>query len=168
MGDQVVVRKQLTLFVTEDMAKVIENVRRQYNPFQYDLIKSHVTLCREDELDQLDKVLNNIDKIKNFNCTLTFGKPVRVENGKGVLLPAIGDLSSFHLLRKEALKDIIEKPRLSNPHITLLHPRNGTCTNEIFEDILNLDFPSSICFDNIHLIEQCNGGTWQSLHRWTM
>lgn len=168
MDELMAVRKQLTLFVPEEVAMAIENVRQQYNPAQYQLIKSHVTLCREDELFDLATVKKNLLQLMSINCTIAFGKPLRFDDGKGLMLPALDDASDFQTLRALVLKDCIELPRMSMPHITLIHPRNGSCTDEIFEIAQKLDFPSSIRFDNIHLIEQCNGGKWQSLHRWPM
>ena len=37
-------RKQLTLFLDEDKAQSIESIRQRFNPKQYKLIKSHITL----------------------------------------------------------------------------------------------------------------------------
>ena len=48
-------------------------------------------------------------------------------------------------------------------HITLMHPRNSICTDEIFKNIQETDLPSSLTFDNISLIEQVDGGEWQTL-----
>ena len=41
-------RIQLTLFIEENEAETIEQIRKEFNPEQYELIKAHVTLCRED------------------------------------------------------------------------------------------------------------------------
>jgi hypothetical protein len=58
-------RIQLTLFAEENKSGVIEKIREAFNPQQYELIKAHVTLCREDELEQLDKVLANLETLHN-------------------------------------------------------------------------------------------------------
>ncbi|NMR33228.1 hypothetical protein HIO71_03290 [Chryseobacterium aquaticum] len=46
-------RRQLTLFLDDHYSTEIETIRRKYNPVQYKSIKSHVTLCREDELENM-------------------------------------------------------------------------------------------------------------------
>ena len=54
-----VVRRQLTLFLTEQN-QIIEEIRATYNPKQFELIKAHVTLCREDEIeDNLEEIIRN-------------------------------------------------------------------------------------------------------------
>ena len=47
-------RRQLTLFVKKEDAETIEQIRQAFNPRQFELIKSHVTLCREDEIQNLE------------------------------------------------------------------------------------------------------------------
>ena len=44
-------RKQLTLFLEASEAESIERIRKEFNPKQFALIKSHITLCREDEIE---------------------------------------------------------------------------------------------------------------------
>lgn len=157
-------RKQLTLFLNEEESKMIEEVRKNYNFEQYTLIKSHITLCREDELENLDTILKNLEKIKNLYLSLNFQKPVRFgDDEKGVFLPAEHPNEGFIDLRKKILKNVIENPRLSEPHITLIHPRNGICTDEIFAEITKIAFPTKFSFQKIHLIEQKNGEKWEVL-----
>lgn len=38
------------LFIEDEEAEEIEKIRKTFNPEQYALIKSPITLCREDEL----------------------------------------------------------------------------------------------------------------------
>ena len=52
------IRRQLTLFVEQKDAETIEKVRQEFNPKQFELIKSHVTLCREDEIQNLEQVIS--------------------------------------------------------------------------------------------------------------
>lgn len=56
-------RIQLTLFIDEDESAPIEKIRKEFNPGQYALIKSHVILCREDELEQIENVLLNLERL---------------------------------------------------------------------------------------------------------
>lgn len=156
-------RIQLTLFIDPAEAAGIENIRKQFNPLQYDLIPAHVTLCREDELEQLEKVLHNLNVLHHAGVTVHFGKPVRFAAGKGVLIPALQNNESFQQLRAAVLKGIIAKPHKHEPHITLVHPRNATCTDEIFEQIQDSVLPKSITFKSVSLIEQEAGKQWQVL-----
>jgi 2'-5' RNA ligase superfamily len=154
-------RIQLTLFVSENDSLQIEKIRQQFNPVQYVLIKSHVTLCREEELEQLDKVIANLEKLEHEAITIEFGNAVRFANGAGVLLPAIGSRESFYKLRQHILQGIIDKPGIPDPHITLMHPRNSLCTDDIFEQVKNCNPPAKLTFTTISLIEQEPGMKWQ-------
>jgi 2'-5' RNA ligase len=151
---------QLTLFVDEYESRAIEDIRRQFNPEQYQLIKSHVTLCREDELGLFEKLMANLSALKCPPVSIDFGSVVRFSDGKGVLLPGAGNNEPFHQLRKIVLQGISEKPRNHEPHITLLHPRNATCTDELFEQIKTKKLPGKLVFNTISVIEQEAGEKW--------
>ena len=156
-------RTQITLFVEENDAKAIEQVRKKFNPEQYELIKAHVTLCREDELEQIEKVMLNLTNLDAGYVMIDFGKPVRFSDGKGVLIPAVGDNEQLQRLREKILKGVTENPRKHEPHITLMHPRNSTCTDEIFSQIEKMEFSQRIEFKKISLIEQEIGKKWNVL-----
>jgi 2'-5' RNA ligase superfamily len=153
-------RTQLTLFINEKDAKIIEKIRQKFNPKQYELIKSHVTLCREDELENIEQILYNLTHLKHNSITINFGNIICFSDKKGVLMPAVGSLESFDNLRKDILKGIIENPRIQEPHITLLHPRNAICTDEIFAAIQKYDLPNILNFSKVSLIKQEIGGKW--------
>ena len=155
-------RSQLTLFVPE--ASAIEAIRRQYNPVQHSLIEAHVTLCREDEQLDIEKVLQNLEQLDFPAITIRFGKPERFDEGKGVLLPALEENTSFQKLRKTILKGVIEQPRNHQPHITLMHPRNSICTDEFFLEISKRELSDSFQFNKISLIEQVDGGIWKIIY----
>lgn len=157
------IRRQLTLFVNPTDAQEIEAVRKRFNPSQQELIACHVTLCREDEIDNIEATLANLQKLNSIEISINFGRLIRFDNGKGVMLPAYGDNESFHQLRSKILTGVVETIRRPEPHITLIHPRNSSCTDEIFEEIQNLHFPSKIVFTRISLIEQIDGGKWSVL-----
>ncbi len=161
-------RTQLTLFVDQQLSAPIERIRLEFNPVQFALINSHVTLCRENELEDLERVMLNLKNLKQGCITIELGNPIRFLEGKGVMLPAIGDYAAFQKLRKNILHGLIENPRNSEPHITLLHPRNATCTDEIFEQIRQTDFPRSIDFCKISLIEQKLGKAWRVLEEFNL
>lgn len=141
----------------------MEAARGRFNPKQQALIDSHVTLCREDEIENIDALLNNLQQLDMPQISITFGPVTRFENGIGVMLPASGDNESFHWLRSKVLAGTSATIRRPEPHITLMHPRNSTCTDEIFSIIQEMHFPTKLIFDNICLIEQLDGGPWRTI-----
>ncbi len=98
------IRKQLTLFVENEDAVSIEEVRKEFNLRQSELINSHVTLCREDEIENIDKVLLNLTQRNRKIITIKFGQVTRFDNGKGVLIPATTENKEFYELRQKVLK----------------------------------------------------------------
>lgn len=161
------IRRQLTLFVEHESDAAIETVRQKFNPKQSRLIKSHVTLCREDEIEDIERVLKNICSLSQSQIIIDFGKPIRFDNGKGVLLPAKSD-DDFKKLRRNILTGVVENPRLQEPHVTLMHPRNSTCTDDIFKEISLFNFPETLVFKNIDLIEQTDDLEWKTLQRFPL
>lgn len=161
-------RIQLTLFIDENELGQIEKIRKEFNPEQYALIKAHVTLCREDELTQIENVVLNLTKLELNYITIDFGNVTRFSDGKGVFIPAIGKNEQFQKLRETILQGIIEEPRKHEPHITLMHPRNSTCTDSIFNKIEKMELPSKITFTKISLIEQKNEKKWSVLREFEL
>ena len=155
-------RKQLTLFVSSEDAIEIENIRRTFNPIQFGLIESHVTLCREDEIENLEAVMYNLEHIDSARITINFGEVSRFSDGKGVFIPASGNNEEFNRLRAKVLFHL-SRIRFHEPHITLMHPRNSTCTDDIFESIKRVNLPVTLSFDKISLVEQANGKPWRIL-----
>lgn len=156
-------RRQLTLFITQEDSEIIEKTRKAYNPAQHKLIKAHVTLCREDELLDWNIIQYNLKQIKLKSISISFSSIIRFSENKGVMILSNKNTVAFDNLRKVVLKNTIEKPRKQEPHITLMHPRNSNCTDAIFEIIKQHSFPSTIIFRTISLIEQQNGGVWKTL-----
>ncbi len=154
------IRRQLTLFLQKESSEVVEEIRKKFNPKQFELIKAHVTLCREDEIENLESILTNLASLKEKSITIRFEKPERFDNGKGVYLKS-DDAQEYHKLRQQILKTIINSPRKQTPHITLMHPRNSICDNEIFEEISDKKFPLDFTFNEISLIEQEKRGRWK-------
>jgi len=154
-------RRQLTLFVQKNDAKYIEDIRCKFNPQQSEIINSHVTLCREDEIENIDQVLHNLTQLEQKKININFGQVARFDNGKGVFIPAISDNNKFHQLRSLILKGVNDNPRRQEPHITLMHPRNSTCTDKIFEQILKIETPNKLTFNKIAIIEQEGNNTWK-------
>lgn len=161
-------RIQLTLFVDPHDAVIIEQVRRTFNPVQYALIRSHVTLCREDELVHPGAVLKQLESLTLNSITIHFGPVTRFADGKGVMLPVGNNNAPFHALREIILADSPGKPRLHQPHLTLMHPRNATCTNSIFEQIKKYHLPARLTFRSICLIQQTGGVPWKILREYPL
>ncbi|PVD51386.1 hypothetical protein DC498_14690 [Terrimonas sp.] len=158
-------RRQLTLLVNKMYTKEIEAIRRKYNPVQYALINAHVTLCREDEIQDIQQILENLKNLNQKLITISFEKVERFSDGKGVLISAHEHNTGYHALRKKILENTNQEIRFPKPHITLMHPENSTCTDEIFEEIQQLKFPKTITFNIISLIEQFNTGKWKILQQ---
>jgi 2'-5' RNA ligase len=160
-----IIRRQLTLFVDPKDAKIIEQVRKEFNPKQFEIIQAHVTLCREEEIQDLEKVISNLIVCSRTQpiIFIEFGKVERFDNGKGLFLPATNNNREYAALRKYILSGIIDHPKNHEPHITLMHPRNATCNETIYKQVQNKNLPSKLAFSQISLIEQVNGGPWKTL-----
>lgn len=161
-------RIQLTLFVDEKQSAAIERIRQKFNPLQYRLIRAHVTLCREDEIESFDNVLYNLTSQVLPKISICFGKVTRFSEGNGVLLPANDILHSFRTLRSQVLYGIIEAPRNHEPHITLMHPRNSICTDDIFQQIIKINLPTIITFGKVSLIEQVEIEPWKIIQEFDL
>lgn len=162
------IRRQLTLFVDSKDAEAIEQVRQKFNPRQFELIKSHVTLCREDEIENLEHVILNLLSLTETELVVEFGAAKKFDNGKGILLPAKTDKIEFQELRRKILRGINDNPRVHEPHITLMHPRNSICTDNIFGQIEKTELPTKINFRRISLIEQKDTGPWNILQEFEL
>jgi hypothetical protein len=156
-------RIQLTLFIDENESEVIEKIRKKFNPVQYELIKSHVTLCREEELEKIEIVTQNLAALHHHFITIHFDPVEKFSDGKGVLIPAPGGNEQFQKLREIILQGAIKNPVKHHPHITLMHPRNSTCTDSVFEQIKKVKIPTKLKFKKISLIEQEQGNKWAVL-----
>lgn len=155
------IRRQLTLFIDKKDSVDIERIRQMYNPVQYNLIDSHVTLCREDEIEDIDSVLQQLQHLHAKPITVHFGKITRFPDGSGALLPSLHENKAFEHLRSLCHSG---KPiRHHQPHITLMHPRNSFCDDDTFRKLQSVQLPSSFVFRTISLIEQRYEGKWQIL-----
>jgi 2'-5' RNA ligase superfamily len=165
------IRRQLTAFVEQKDAENIEHIRQAFNPRQYELIKSHVTVCREDEITELEHVIQNLTRLTHSphpDIVIEFGRAMRFDNGNGVLLPAKRGIAEFQELRRRILRGVHDNPRHQEPHITLLHPRNSTCTDDIFAQIEATPLPTTLALRTVSLIEQVDGGRWETLQEYAL
>lgn len=152
-------RRQASLYLSGLFQ--IEALRRRFNPIQARLIPAHVTLCREDEVADWAAFQANLEALQPFELTLTFGSPVRDQDF--VFLPVCSGLDDFQAFRRKLLP---REPRNHTPHVTLIHPRNGSCTDEIFGELTaSLRSPFQYTFREVMLIEQTDGGVWRVIAR---
>jgi hypothetical protein len=152
------IRTQASLYLV-DVPKV-ESIRRRFNPAQARLIPAHVTLCREDEAESWHGLCERIQSLCPFELTLEFGAPIR--NGNFVYLPPQTGEEDFHRLRC----DLLDAPvRRQDPHLTLIHPRNGICDEAVFAEIHKTIRPFTHTFHHIEIIEQAKGGVWNIRRR---
>ena len=153
-------RRQATLYVPPPFDSAIEPLRSRFNAVQFGLIRAHVTLCREDEVTDWEFLADQISRLEKIEISLSFGRPVR--EGNLVTLPTVGSTESFDAFRRIVLTGQSEPIRKHNPHITLIHPRNGACTDQIFGEMSCELSPFSVTFRSVALIEQVDGGVWKT------
>lgn len=152
-------RKQITLFVPEPFRSQIDPIRQRFNLVQYSLIAAHVSLCREDEVNDWATIQATARQITSINISLSFGTPTRENNL--VYLPVVGSTNDFDELRRRILDDA--NCRKQQPHITLIHPRNGTCSIQQFELICELAKEWTITFHNLTFIKKIGDSPWRNL-----
>ncbi|MBL0007415.1 MAG: hypothetical protein IPP25_09600 [Saprospiraceae bacterium] len=95
-------RIQLTLFIDEKQSAAIERIRQKFNPQQYGLIKAHVTLCREDEIESFDNVLltDQPGAAENFYM---FWQSHSIFRGQWSPVPVNDNLHSFRTLPEPSI-----------------------------------------------------------------
>jgi hypothetical protein len=153
-----VFRRQASLYLPDSTQ--IEFLRQLYNPTQARLIPAHVTLCREDEVTDWNSFQERLESLVPFAIAIEFGPPIRDDNL--VFLPVRNGADEFHKLRRLLLMDDC---RELTPHVTIIHPRNGICTDEIFADICAQVSPFHVTIREVMLIEQEDGGIWKLVER---
>ena len=158
-------RRQLTLFVAEPEASRIEALRAVLDPVQHALIAAHLTLCREDEFEADGAMLSRLRRMRASPLQLQFGR-AEAFHEHGILLPCVAGEADFRALRERALGR--EPIRRQSPHLTLAHPRNPRAPGNRLESAQTLSLPLVLRFEHLHLIEQVDGGTWQSLERFAL
>lgn len=165
MSHSISIRRQVTLFLN-DSPTAVEYCRRTYNPVQASLIAAHVTLCREDEIADWKAFENRVATLDLNSLRLKFGEPVR--DGDLVLLPVITGADKYNSLRDLVLSGTGVQARQQNAHVTIIHPRNGKCTDEVFAEIRQRLEPFESTFTELSLIEQQVDGPWKTLSRYRM
>ncbi|MCA0374643.1 MAG: 2'-5' RNA ligase family protein [Gemmatimonadetes bacterium] len=150
-------RRQLTLFVPDGAAPLLEPVRRVADPVQWGLIAAHVTLCREDEIATLEFASLRHRLAHAAPITLTFGAPRRFA-GHGMLLPCVEGVIAFQQLRARALDATMVREH--DAHLTLAHPRNPRAAENVDATFAALPPRCTITFDAVAVIEQRGTAPW--------
>jgi len=153
------------MYVPPYAAAEIEAVRRAVDPIQSGLIPAHVTLCREDELGDLESVRARLRRPPFGPLTLRFGKPVAF-SGHGLLLECVGGEDRFRALREYLLAS--GSIREQRPHITLAHPRNPGAGGNLAGNTSALPEDIEFTFPSVCLIEQEGGGPWRVLENYEL
>lgn len=156
-------RRQATLYLRGPRQSNIEMIRAKYNPAQARIIAAHVTLCREDEVLDWEQFQTQLSRVPadRIAVELTFERLIRQNNL--VFAQATANCQTFDCLRNEVLANENNRPRIHQPHLTLIHPRNGICDDRLFAELQTTFEPFSATFDRVTIIEQNGGGKWINL-----
>ena len=76
---------------------------KKINPKQQQLIESNVTLFREEEITNMDKVLDNLQNLDTSKITIQFGQAIRFDHNKSALFSASCNNRQFHQVREKVL-----------------------------------------------------------------
>lgn len=160
-----IVRRQLSLYASGGDTAVIERLRERLDPVQFALIPAHVTLCREEDLADVDEVGLDQRLRGARRLALRFGAAQSFST-HGILLPCIEGEAEFQALRACALGRLVT--RTQSPHITLAHPRNPKAPDNRPEVAASLGAGRRCEFNRVNLIEQIAGGPWRTLRSWSL
>lgn len=160
-------RDQLSLFVDGPAADTLNALRARLDPVQAGLIPAHVTVCREDELQDLPALGTDALRARLHGhppLTLRFGPPQRF-GGHGVLLPCVAGQSALDELRRCLLGRESVRPQAA--HLTLAHPRNPRApgNGDRLEDAAPVH---ALCLADLRWIRQSDGGPWQTIARFSL
>lgn len=151
------IRRQLTLFVPSKSASRLEAARQLLDPIQFKLIRVHVTLCREDEIEDMNDKQLQARASTAAAIRLEFGRPERF-SGHGVQLRCVAGQARFHELRCQLLGSPSTRPQQA--HITLAHPRNPQAPGNTLENMAAVEGCFSISFAMASIIRQMGDGPW--------
>ncbi len=165
------IRRQLSLFVPPPMGAQLDQCRAILDPVQANLIASHVTLCRDDELLEMTSIVERLHQVSRnahqgvFPLSLSFGA-ARRGDGHGIFLDCVDGEAAYQRLRQLLLlppsTPISAPPQVRRmaPRITLAHPRNPWTEANLSLDFSTLPQHFSIEFSRIAWIEQHPNCAW--------
>ncbi|WP_196138709.1 2'-5' RNA ligase family protein [Aliikangiella sp. G2MR2-5] len=153
-------RKQLSMYASGDYIGKIETVRKLVDPIQFRLIPAHITLCREDELKDLNHINKRLSQINFPTLKIRFAKAKRF-GSHGLMMECIEGERDFLQIREFILEST--QIRRQIPHVTLAHPRNNKASSNSLTNTFILPENLELEFPTIHLIEQINSEPWHVL-----
>jgi 2'-5' RNA ligase len=158
------IRRQLSLYVSEPEASRLEALRLVLDPVQQTLIPVHATLGREGEFGTRSDLewRERVADLREPALRLAFGAAEPFQD-HGILLHCVGGSEAFEALRARVLGPALLPLA---PHITLAHPRNPRAPgNSLAAARERLPERLELRFDSLNLIEQHDGGRWRVLAR---
>jgi hypothetical protein len=159
-------RSQLSLYLPPSVSPQVEAVRQLLDPIQAGLIPAHVTLCREDELLNVEPITMKSKLAESEGAlTLAFGPPDRFYE-HGMLLPCVAGEPEFEALRRWVLGRAYG--RRQSPHITLAHPRNPKASTNNPANAAALSGGLVVTFTSVNHIQQSSSQPWQVLEQYTL
>lgn len=156
-------RRQVSLFVTEPERTELEALRERADPVQHALVPAHVTLVRDEDVDDWPAVRARLESLAPIRLVLALGPPRELDGG--VALPVAGATAAFDQLRALLLEGQPGRNRRQTPHLTLLHPRNRAAWGLTLEVVCAYHPPAHVRFDHAVLIEQTPGEPWRVVAR---
>jgi len=157
-------RRQLSLFVAEPESAELDALRARADPVQHALIPAHVTLVRDEDVDDWSAVRARLEALAPLRLELELGPPRPMEGG-GAFLPVVGPSAAFDELRARLLLGQRGEARAQTPHLTLLHPRNRARWGLTLEQVCAQRTPARVAFDHVVMIEQVAGAPWRIVAR---
>jgi hypothetical protein len=154
------IRRQLSLYAEGPLRARLEAVRTLVDPVQAALIPAHVTLCRDEEVADLDADAMAQRLRGATRLRLAFGAAERF-SGHGILLPCVSGQDAFHALRQRALGRL--DVRRAEAHLTLAHQRNPRAAGNDLAAACALPVPMGLEFEQVQLIEQAAMAPWRVL-----
>jgi len=136
---------------------LVEPIRQKLDPIQHALIPAHVTLCRDDELPDLQQLMQRLERLEPFLITMKFGQPQELPDGCVLLRPTAG-IEQFQELRQLILGTTA---RAYGAHLTLLHPRNASGIPLNLAGVGRELAGLVVTFNTVTLVEQHGGEPWQ-------
>ena len=158
------IRRQLSLYVAEPEASMLEALRLVLDPVQQALIPAHATLAREGEFGQRSDLewRERVAGLREPCLRMGFGI-AEAFHEHGILLHCLAGQEGFEALRARVLGPALLPLA---PHITLAHPRNPRAPgNSLAAARAALPERLDLRFDTLNLVEQHNGGRWRVLAR---
>ena len=161
-------RLHLTLFLDPMESMVIEYIRKRFNPEQFRLIPAHITLCRENELEDLTRIKHVLETLDFEEFDLSLGEIREISAELGVWVTLLDPQGKVPQLREMILGGASPSAGNFTPHITLMHPMNSKLNRQKVETIKEVELSGMIRISRISLIEQQEDQIWKTLEEYQL